>query len=688
MTKAADARPSRSATAGRLLTGYPMVVVLLCVFWVLAVTSTLHKCTTADENVHLTAGYSYWAFNDYRLNPENGNLPGRWAALPLLLGDDRFPSRDHVFWWKSMQWVLGYEFLYRQGNDPEGMLLRGRAMIALLGVALGLLVYLWSRRLFGRVGGLISLALYAFSPTILAHSRLITSDFAAALFFSLSLAALWLLLHRLTCWTLAGSCLAMAGLFISKMSAVLVIPMALALIAIRLISSKPLVIALRRRREVNRRITRAAIFAGVVLAHAAVVVLVIWASCGFRYSPFASGETGRDELAGGSGWADGLKEAGVVGRAIAAAKDHRLLPEAYLFGFANVHKATQGRGAFLNGSYRLRGWWWFFPYAFLVKTPLGIFVVVALAALAAVTHWRSQKKAGRDRRRPVWEALYRTAPLWVLLAAYWAVSVRTELNIGHRHVLPTYPPMFVLAGAAAWWFRARRRAWGALVAAAALTVVAESLWIWPHYLAYFSPLAGGPANGYRHLVDSSLDWGQDLPGLKRYLDGHGLSDQKHTRVYLSYFGNGSAAYYRVQARRLFGFPNRERTHVLAPMRGGVYCVSATMVQTVLTRAGGPWTKWHEANYQNLRSRFQQLLALSEASPDWPGVPAGEDLDEDVELLDALQVGRLCSHLRLREPDDHVGYSILIYRLTDEDIRRALLGPPGELREDDFSPPPR
>ncbi len=85
------------------------------------------------------------------------------------------------------------EFFHNSGNDADAMLLQGRAMIGLLSVALGLLVYLWSRQLFGPIGGLISLALYAFSPTMLSHGFLATADLSTALFFTAAVWTLWAL---------------------------------------------------------------------------------------------------------------------------------------------------------------------------------------------------------------------------------------------------------------------------------------------------------------------------------------------------------------------------------------------------------------------------------------------------------------------------------------------------------------
>src|ERR1051325_2041326 len=114
------------------------------------------------------------------------------------------------------------------------MLWQGRAMIAVLGVALGWVVYRWSKSLFGPVGGIISLLLFTFCPTTLAHGALVTSDMAAALGFTSALFCFWVMLHRLTVGTILLSSLATAFLFLSKMSAILILPMYVLLAGIRL----------------------------------------------------------------------------------------------------------------------------------------------------------------------------------------------------------------------------------------------------------------------------------------------------------------------------------------------------------------------------------------------------------------------------------------------------------------------
>ena len=122
------------------------------------------------------------------------------------------------------------------------------------------------------------------------------------------------------------------------------------------------------------------------------------------------------------------------------------------------------------------------------------------------------------------------------------------------------------------------------LAALALWYIISSASIFPHYLAYFNELIGGPGQGYKYLVDSNLDWGQDLKGLKRYMDAHGIA-----RVWLSYFGSASPDYYGITYDYLPSYVLLNSSNVyeellrldkLPPLRGTV-AISATNLQGVL-----------------------------------------------------------------------------------------------------------
>jgi hypothetical protein len=204
--------------------------------------------------------------------------------------------------------------------------------------------------------------------------------------------------------------------------------------------------------------------------------------------------------------------------------------------------------------------------------------------------------------------------------------------------------------------------------------------MWPHYLAYFNPLAGGPRHGYRHLVDSSLDWGQDLPGLKQWIDrGHAAPREA---IYLSYFGVGVPRYYGLPTLELPSSPDWRKAPETGDLRPGIYCISATNLQHVYLEPRGPWNAKYEQTYQDLRGRIATLIQRQQEQPQLftqspADAAAAQEITEwqnVIRQFEQYRFARLCAYLRLREPDDNVGYSILIYKVSADDLQRALFRP--------------
>jgi hypothetical protein len=745
------------------------------------VASLRDKSLTYDELAHAASGYSYWRYGDFRLQPENGQLPQRVAGLPLLLSVARLPSPDPAAWRNAEQWQLGAQWFYRSGCDARSLSMEGRALCGLFAVALGALVWAWSRRLFGPVAGMLSLLLFVLSPTVLANGALMTSDTAAALFFAATAWAMASLVERPSLARLALSSLLMGALFLTKVSAVLVVPLVALLIAARIADRRPLAVRLPGfPSEIVGRWARIPAFGAAVVVHAILVIAIIWAGYGFRYSAFSdtgsqpgrfrmpweyllaktdplraldalglsgkqASQAGAIMVAGGaaqpvwSNWSiDALRAVrrdvltpeqsakldGILARpshvpwvrAVEWVRDHRLLPEAWIYGFTDVYRRSLVRPAFLNGDFRMQGWIGFFPYTFLVKTPVAVFAI-GLLALGAVG-WGALS----------WERVWPVLSLLLFLVIYWGAAVTSHLNIGHRHLMPVYAPLFILMGGAAHWIgrllapgpsgpTRRWPGWAVLALVAAL--VAEDAAAFPNYLAYFNGVV--PAReGYRHLVDSSLDWGQDLPAVRSYIDAHpGLGP-----FYFSYFGTASPAYHGIQARQLYsvaGLENKpswrnlvmeeeeasaelprlpsewpdhdvigERqigsTVIVTLLRKpeslslhpGTYLISASMLEPVnfpLSGPFGPWNSRYESTYQQLRAAVAPLES-EDRETRLRGLRA-HSANEWAQLLDQFdqyRFGRLTAYLRQREPDQELNYSVMVYHLGTADLSAALEGP--------------
>jgi hypothetical protein len=186
-----------------------------------------------------------------------------------------------------------------------------------------------------------------------------------------------------------------------------------------------------------------------------------------------------------------------------------------------------GRPAFFFGKYSDDGWWNYFILSFIIKTPIGSLILIALSLL----FFRAGTRLGRHEAR-----FLLLPPLIVFL-----VTTQARLNIGLRHILVVYPFLFVLASRLTTVRFGPRWFVPSLLAVPLVFTAFSSLRVAPHQLAYFNEFVGGAGEGYRYLSDSNLDWGQDLKGVKAY-----MTNEKLPIIYLSYFGTASPSYYGIR----------------------------------------------------------------------------------------------------------------------------------------------
>lgn len=674
---------------------------LLIVHFVLALSSVVHKSNTYDELAHLTRGYSYTLTGDFRLGPPHPPLAHYWAALPGRTMNVKAPKRDQAAWRTSDVWTIGRQFFYYKnlGNAQiiDRLLFRGRAMIALLSVGCGLLVFFWARKLFGVPGAVLSLALFAFSPTMLAHARLVTTDCAVTVFFLAGLTVVWWVLHTVSVSSVLLGAALLSCLFLSKMSAAIIIPVGLILLVLRLIDATPLTVMWRKKRyDVVSRPRRLGIWLAVMLFWILTAWAGIWSAYGFRYQAMTGSDAGAARFYSPNGvpkgktvWQHQLRGLDHLAPIITFLRDHRVFPEAYVYSAAFSAQTARGRNAFLNGDMSILGFRHFFPYTFLVKTPLSLFGLMGLAGVGILTgRIRGLSDSGSESdtsfnwRRLAWSS----APLWIFWLVYWAASIRSHLNIGHRHILPTYPMVFILCGAAAVFLRSPKPMLRWLTVGLAGLFALASLASFPNYLAYFNVLAGGPDGAYRHLVDSSLDWGQDLPGFKTWLDSH-RAENADQSVYLAYFGSGgnlAVSHYGINCPTLPMRVNEKDARGDFRYQAGVYAISATVLQQVYfefrdpktqkRQTGHVWTGQMESEYHRLRSRFDLFIAAPDTSAARQPF-AKKAFAREFYRFEKLRLARLCAYLRQREPDQNVNHTILIYELDKAAIDSALEGPP-------------
>ena len=539
------------------------LLVFAAVFITLTVSSYTRESATWDEPQHVVTGYSALRFHDYRIDPEHPPFIRMWAALPLLAMDHvkvdlrMIDQTDPLAWVSGGQFFFCHDVLY-VANDADHLLYPARFMIVLLGVLLGVLVFCWTRELLGFWPAVMVLGLYTVEPNFLAHARLVTTDFGVTCFIFGSIYFLWRTTRLLSLGNLCG----LAGFFalaqISKFSALLLGPIVLALLVVRVCQKKPWPKRLGGRTEVRGRLGKLAVTLALVAGLAMVTWMAIWAVYDFRYLPSASA-TWRWTFQQDPGV---LQRTPLLTKAIAWVDDHQLLPNAYSQGFLLGQVKAQMRSGFLAGSYSLRGWWYFFPLAFLIKTPIALILLFLMGVALCAAHWR--------------RFLDHSVYVFLPLAAFLGAAMMMKLNIGVRHILPIQPFVLLVAGnAIAELCDSQRKPLRVLLGALGLLAVIEFALVCPHYLAFFNQFAGGPRNGHKYLVDSNLDWGQDLKGLKGWMDNH-----KVQHINLSYFGTADPAYYKINCTYLPGGPFFDDKLVKSPQLPGFVAVSVTNLRGV------------------------------------------------------------------------------------------------------------
>lgn len=567
----------------------PLVILCIGAFLTLGTLSLLQKNNTWDEISHLASGYLY-ILGDTLKNDEHPMFSKAIVCLPLrwwkkeLRSPQSFPSFKQGT--RNRYWRLSSDILYHNRMGADRLLNTVRLTALLLwGLVLGVVIYAFSTSLYGWKSGLLSLLLAMFSPNLLAHARLVTTDFPVSVFMVATVFCFWLCLQRFS-WVRAVGCGLFGGMAVcTKVSGVLLLPILILLGTVWVLLPAPTpptwpqslkqIAALVEKR--SSRVKRLAQLMTLFMIMSLVAWGLIWGTYGFRFLAGQPGQRYMEELP----IQPPRNGPNVPYRCARFAADYHLLPSHFLYAYSrvNIHN-ERGHRTFLAGKNKSRGTWSFFPLAIAVKTPIPTLLLLAAALLGFLydLYRRSWSRCRQD-------VFILTPPLFFLLFA-----MSSNLNIGLRHILPIYPFLFIFIGrllaetsggkktkkvlvggpTAAFW---RQQSSRIALGICCLWMVADNLWIYPDYLTFFNAFAGGPDHGLAYLADSNLDWGQDLKRLKVYMDREGIREVK-----LSYFGTARPEYYGIRYRYL---PSSMIMDPQNPVRKlewrGVYAISATML---------------------------------------------------------------------------------------------------------------
>jgi hypothetical protein len=519
---------------------------------------------TIDEPIRLLSAQLYWTNlpdHDPKDQPPLLSIAAGWAPrlleVPLM--------RDHEIWkraWKDHIYSFILDSLPPQTIDRLFFL--SRLGVICFPVLTALLIWRWSRHLFSQTVALLVVCLYLLLPSARAHGALITSDMAASFTYLLSTCMAWRY-WRDPVFRNAASLGVAAGLaIIAKFSLLIVPPLALAVVVIRGLSST----------SCWKKIPAAASAVAVIPLGVAVIAYKFEA----RMLP-----------------AQALEE-------MARKQEHpsALIAVAHVLKYVPIPSEMQegirlmgiyhrdGTRTFLLGKIYASGRRWnYFPVCLALKLPIG-FQVLALAGMALLM-------AGLIRRTVPPDRLFLLIPP----AVYLGFAMVSSIQLGIRLILPVIVFLPLITGFAltALW---SRRLGKATVAALFAFIVISTGRVFPHDMSYFNEWTGGPENGWRYLSDSNIDWGQNLPDLKAYVDKH-----KIDRIRWFPFGFDKPYRYFTQAQLEVPFSPFTPQFIDGPIyrpKPGFYAVNVSLLSGL----------FYEPQYRDFLKYFRERIPVGRA----------------------------------------------------------------------------
>ncbi len=477
--------------------------ILIVGYLFMTITSSLGDSTTSDERIHLVSGVSYLRQHTYALNPEHPPLIKILSASLVTFlnfrGVNPFEAKDIPI---------------------DLVLFLGRLPNILLGLVLGLLIFAWLKRSTNTWWALLGSGFYFLDPNIIAHSHYITTDIGVTLGIFLSVFGLYLYEQTSKKLPYIIMLLGISIALLSKFSGVIV----LVLIPLLWVVSRYVL-----KKDATKFSWKNLI---LLLFYSLLALAACYALVMYRQPVSEIIET-----------IGSYDRYPVVGRSIIVALSHipfiTPLVE-YLYGLGIVlGHASVGHDLpqYLLGNFQYQGWSWYFPFAMLIKTQLGL-IIYSLLALLLYTF--SLIKSTTKKQMMSYSAIIICISLLTLSLAF----LPSKLNIGIRHILPLYPFIILAVTHLASYAYTRLAHHGLkryvpLLCAVAITIsVVDVVRIYPHFLSYFNNLIYTPDNGHHAIIDSNIDWGQDLKRLSLWYKEHRVQP-----LYVDYFGGAYLSEY-------------------------------------------------------------------------------------------------------------------------------------------------
>lgn len=445
------------------------------------------KSITADEIVLIPAAYYHWVDHDVQLIGQHPPLSKLLAGLPLLFlqpNEWKPEKTDPAGRPDQHEWDYVMNFWRDNRVSFEAISFWSRVPMIGLTLALGVLVFVFTRDLLGRRPAFLAVLLFSLEPTILAHGRIVQTDIAAAFGLVLTVYALWRYV-RAPGWK--NACfvgIAAAAAILAKYSMLVVVPAVFVTLAV----------LFYRQGARRTALLRDAALAAIIL------LLLVNAAYFFHNRPVTLGDLK---------WiGESFPES--TGKVTAVVRLARwFLPTDLVMGiFWQLHHGRVGHPAGLLGMHGDYGWWYYFPVAFFFKATIPLLVLAIVSILWAIL---------RLSRAREWQWL----ALLVPLILYSILLMASPIDIGVRYYLPGYIFFVILSAALLdFLFRHPSKVARGLATLSVLWMGFETVRVYPHYLPYLNQLAFARPHWW-YLSDSNVEWGDDSKALATWLRARG-----------------------------------------------------------------------------------------------------------------------------------------------------------------------
>lgn len=492
------------------------VSLLLLLFLFQSLYTLFHNNLIIDEPAYIAVAYYFVKYADTSMAILHPPLTMLMSGFPLLFANVNEPYSYQkcvdVGYYKCSQ-----DFFFGSGNDADEIGIYARIPFLMLSVILGLLLFFFTEKIYGTKAGFVALALYSFSPTILSFNTIVFTDFLIAFFVFSTIYLFWKLLKNYSRKWLILTGISFGLAFASKFTAIFLIPVILILFAVKACQDQ------KNKKALLKKYSKQFLW---ILA---IGIIVLYSSYFFTFGTISESIPQRYVKSMQSAIDNFGKESIKYKISNYLINGLKMPMPQYIAGFAGQYQveSTKRKLGYINGEIYYGGKWYYFPEVMLIKNPIPLLILFAMGVYISIMQFRKNT----------------LNELFIMLPIIFFVGpfILANFNLGLRHVLPIFPFVFMLCSRAAdtksynskFLFRS-------FVIILLAWYVISSLLIMPHYAAYFNEFVGGAKNGHKYLISSNLDMGQDLKGLRNYLNENNI-----TKIKLAYHGAFDPEYYNI-----------------------------------------------------------------------------------------------------------------------------------------------